>query len=260
MASEESIESRSTTVFNKSRALVIVGIVSLSMLAWGYMVYLAWYSAADTSALPKPHTHHSTSLLFVFVMWSVMMVAMMLPTAAPTILMYETIAQKKTTSHNRVSLTVIFVAGYLFMWTAYSGLAAFGQLWFQTSSLVSTQMVKSAPVVSGILLISAGIFQFTPLKYACLKHCRSPMGFFIQHWQEGWKGSFLMGLRNGMYCIGCCWALMVLMFVAGVMNTVWMAILALYILVEKLIPWGRSFSQLTGILMIVWGGKMMLGV
>ena len=181
------------------------------------------------------------------------MVAMMLPTAAPTILMYETIAQKRFTTHGRISMTAFFIAGYLIVWAVYSGFAAIGQIWLQNTALISTTIAKSTPVVSGILLITAGLFQFTPLKYACLKHCRSPMGFFMLHWREGQNGAFIMGLRSGLYCVGCCWALMVLMFVAGAMNIVWMAILAIYILVEKLIPWGRRFSRIAGFLMIVWG-------
>jgi predicted metal-binding membrane protein len=253
MSSEGFSSSRSLAVFNKSRALVIFGIVALSVLAWIYMVYLGWHATVDSTASINTHTHHSRNLLFIFLMWSVMMVAMMVPSAAPTILMFDTIVNKQVRHKNRFSPTALFIVGYLVAWTTYSGFAATWQLWLQNSALISTAIAKSVPSVSGILLIIAGLFQFSPLKYACLKHCRSPMGFFMLHWQEGHKGALLMGLRSGMYCVGCCWALMVLMFVAGAMNIIWMVVLAVFILVEKLIPWGRRFSQISGFLMIAWG-------
>lgn len=249
MPKEEYVKSRSAEVFNQSRAIVITGIITLSVLAWGYMVYLGWHASAGTGA----GTHHSASFLFVFVMWSVMMVAMMVPSAAPTILMFDTIVKNQAGNESRVSMTTVFIAGYLATWTVYSGFAAMGQLWLQNAALISTAMARSAPIVSGVLLVVAGLFQFSSLKYACLKHCRSPVGFFMSHWQDGQKGALLMGLRSGTYCVGCCWALMVLMFVAGAMNVFWMAVLALFILVEKLIPWGRRFSQTSGVVMIAWG-------
>lgn len=253
MGSEGFAESRSVAVFKKSRALVILGIVALAALAWGYMLFLGWHAALDNSASLQTQSHHSASFLFVFVMWSVMMVAMMVPSAAPTILMFDTIVHKRVINKSWFSPTVIFVAGYLAAWTVYSAFAAIGQLWLQNTALISTAVSKSAPIVSGILLIIAGLFQFSPLKYACLKHCRSPIGFFMLHWQNGHRGALAMGLRSGMYCVGCCWAIMVLMFVAGAMNIIWMAVLALFILVEKLMPWERRFSQISGVLMVAWG-------
>ena len=248
MPSERLIESRSVAVFRKSRVIVIVGIVILSVLAWGYMVYLGWGTSANFSA-----NHHATNFIFIFIMWSVMMVAMMVPSAAPTIIMFDTIIHKKYRNTYRLSPTIFFVTGYLAAWTVYSGFAAIAQIWLQNFALISTTLSKSTPIVSGILLVVAGLFQFSPLKYACLKHCRSPMGFFIIHWQDGYKGALEMGLRSGIYCVGCCWAIMVLMFVAGVMNIFWMAVLAVFILAEKLIPWGRRFSKLSGYFLIAWG-------
>ena len=253
MPSEGFTESRSVALFRKSRVIVIVGIVILSVLAWGYMVYLGGDISADFTANHHTQNHHSTNFLFIFIMWSVMMVAMMVPSAAPTIIMFDTIIHKKYRNTYRFSPTIVFVAGYLAAWTVYSGFAAIAQLWLQHSDLISPTMSKSSPIVSGILLVVAGLFQFSPLKYACLKHCRSPMGFFIIHWQDGHRGALEMGLRSGIYCVGCCWAIMVLMFVAGVMNVFWMAILAIFILAEKLIPWGRRFSQLSGYFLIAWG-------
>ena len=253
MRSEGFAENRSVAIFRKSRVIVIVGIVTLSVLAWGYMVYLGWDASADFSASHHTPYHHSTNFLFIFIMWSVMMVAMMVPSAAPTIIMFDTINQKKYRNPHRFSPTISFVAGYLAAWTVYSCFAAIAQLWLQNSALISTTMSKSTPIVSGILLVIAGLFQFSRLKYACLKHCRSPMGFFIIHWKDGHKGALEMGLRSGIYCVGCCWAIMVLMFVAGVMNIFWMVLLAVFILTEKMIPWGHRFSQFSGGVMIAWG-------
>lgn len=253
MASGEIASSRSSLVFKQSRLLVIISIVLLSILAWGYLVRFGGHTPFGISQGHTDHGHHSTGFFFVFVMWAVMMVGMMLPTAAPTILMHNTMVRKKGSNSDQVLSTLIFLAGYLVIWTVYSGFAAAGQLLLQRMALVSIPAAKSTPVVSAILLIAAGIFQFTPLKYACLKHCRSPMGFFMLHWREGQVGAFYMGLKSGFYCVGCCWALMVLMFVAGAMNVIWMALLALYILVEKLIPWGRQFTQIAGVAMVVWG-------
>lgn len=244
--------SRSIAVFNRSRAMVIFGIFALSALAWVHMGYLGWHAVAHSDAL-RPSAHHPTNLILIFLMWSVMMVAMMIPSAAPTILMFDTIIRKKSEHTALVSPTLLFVSGYLATWMVYSGMAAVLQLWLQNAALITTSTVKSVPVISGCLLIIAGLFQFSHLKYACLKHCQSPMGFFMLHWKDGPRGAFLMGLRSGLYCVGCCWALMVLMFVAGAMNIIWMVLLAIYILAEKMIPGGRRFSRISGMIMIGWG-------
>jgi len=197
MAPDRFSVSRSTAVFNGSRALVVFGIVAMSVLAWVHMGYLGWHATVHLNS-SHPLGHHSTSLLLIFLMWSVMMVAMMIPSAAPTILMFDTIVRKRPEHLNRVSPTLLFVSGYLATWTIYSGMAAILQLWLQNTALVTTPVVKSIPAVSGCLLIIAGLFQFSQLKYACLKHCRSPMGFFMVHWKDGNGGALLMGLRSGL--------------------------------------------------------------
>lgn len=253
MTSEGFPASRSVSVFNKSRRLVIFGIIAMSVLAWIYMASLGLHATVEPNASNYTHSHHFENLLLVFFMWSIMMVAMMLPSAAPTILMFDTIIHKQGRNASRVSPTFLFISGYLATWIIYSGLAAIWQIWLQNNALVTTVIVKSVPSLSGTLLIIAGLFQFSHLKYSCLKHCRSPMGFFMLHWQEGRKGAFLMGVRSGLYCVGCCWVLMILMFVAGAMNIIWMLVLAVFILVEKLIPWGRQFGQISGFSMIAWG-------
>jgi predicted metal-binding membrane protein len=141
----------------------------------------------------------------------------------------------------------------------YSVLAAVGQWGLHKAAMLSPMMVNNNEVLGGIMLIAAGIFQFSSLKYACLKRCRSPLGFLLNEWQEGRRGAFLMGLRNGNYCVGCCWALMLLMLVAGTMNLLWMAIIAGFILVEKVAPAGRLVGYLSGFILIAWGVWMLAG-
>jgi predicted metal-binding membrane protein len=148
---------------------------------------------------------------------------------------------------------VIFLAGYLAIWSAFSLVAATAQLALQEASLVSAGSLKAAPVVGGLLLLGAGLYQFTPLKQACLARCQSPLGFILSEWREGRGGAFLMGLRHGGFCVGCCWALMALLFVAGVMNLIWVAALAALVLVEKVLPWERVVSWTTGALLVGWG-------
>jgi predicted metal-binding membrane protein len=253
MPHEAPAKNHSAWGFNASRAVVLTGIVALSALSWVYMLVLGRHASAAALTMDVTQPDAFAGFLFAFLMWSVMMVAMMLPSATPTVLMFETMVRKGASHASRTAMLTIFVAGYLAIWTLYSGLAAAGQLWLQHSGLVVPAISKSLPAVSAGLLIVAGIFQLTPLKHACLRHCQSPLGFFMVHWRRGRKGALLMGLRSGVYCVGCCWALMVLMFVAGVMNVIWMAALAIFVLFEKLAPGGRRFSQLSGLLMIAWG-------
>jgi predicted metal-binding membrane protein len=186
-------------------------------------------------------------------MWAVMMVAMMVPAASPMILIFATINRRRAVLGTPAVPTMIFLAGYLAIWWAFSVVAAAAQLGLQQASLVSVGSLKAAPMVGGLLLLGAGFYQFTPLKQACLARCQSPLGFILSEWREGRGGAFLMGLRHGGYCVGCCWALMALLFVAGVMNLIWVAALAALVLVEKVLPWERVVSWTTGALLVGWG-------
>src|SRR5438046_1326539 len=147
----------------------------------------------------------------------------------------------------------IFVAGYLFVWTAYAAIAALAQWQLHRVALLSPAMAATNPYLSGGLLIAAGIFQWTPLKRACLSGCRSPLSFLMSEWREGTSGAFVMGLRHGSYCVGCCWVLMALLFVAGVMNLLWVALIALFVTAEKLAPKGTLVGYLGGIAMVIAG-------
>ncbi|HET9947515.1 MAG TPA: DUF2182 domain-containing protein [Longimicrobiales bacterium] len=198
-------------------------------------------------------------------MWSVMMAAMMLPSATPTVLLLDRVMRQRAgrggaggaeaaSAAARIPLgTAAFVAGYLLVWALYSLAAATAQWLLHRALLVSPAMVSASPWLSGGLLIVAGAYQWTPFKDACLAHCRSPIGFLSRHWREGRAGPFVMGLVHGSYCVGCCWALMALLFVLGVMNVLWVLALAILVLLEKTLPGGTRLTRVAGIAFAAWG-------
>lgn len=229
-----------------------------------YMLYLAWgMNNLDMGmGMSAPHMQSwgVVDFSFMFVMWTVMMVAMMVPSTTPMVLMFASINRRRRERLDPIASTGMFLLGYIVVWAWYSALATLGQWGLHSAALLSPTMVSSSPILGGILLLTAGIFQFTPLKYACLIRCRSPLGFLLNEWREGNRGAFIMGLRNGNYCVVCCWALMSLMFVAGVMSLLWMAVIAAFVLVEKVAPGGQSVSRISGLLLILCGAWMLMGI
>jgi predicted metal-binding membrane protein len=201
----------------------------------------------------------ASTLLPLFLMWAGMMVAMMLPTAAPMILMFAAVNRNRRQQERPYVPVTIFVAGYVAIWTAFSVVAAGAQWFLHREALLSSTMVSSSAWLGGILLLAAGIFQFTPLKHACLSQCRAPFEFIMTRWREGAGGAFRMGLEHGLYCAGCCWALMGLLFVAGVMNILWIAALSLIVGLEKLLPRGIWLSCATGVILTAWGAWLIAG-
>ena len=202
-----------------------------------------------------------TEWAYLCVMWSIMMVAMMLPSALPAILLVDRAAESRRVRNAdgaTRSTTPLFVAGYLASWTAYSAVAATVQWALHGALLVSDAMTSASPVLSGSLLIGAGLFQLTPLKDRCVTHCRSPLSFLMSQWREGASGAFRMGLRHGSYCVACCWALMALLFVLGVMNLIWVTALAAIVLLEKSLPAGRWMTGTVGVALIAWGVVVLL--
>jgi len=190
---------------------------------------------------------------FMFVMWAVMMVAMMLPSAAPMILTFAAVQRRRQAQGGAFVPTGVFIAGYLLVWAAFSLLATSAQYGLERAALVSPMMGKVAPWLGAALLIGAGLFQFAPLKDVCLDKCRSPLSFIMTDWRDGTRGALVMGLRHGAYCAGCCWALMALLFVGGVMNLLWVAALALFVLIEKVVPAGGRLGKAGGFALIAWG-------
>ena len=190
----------------------------------------------------------------MFVMWAVMMVAMMAPSAAPMLLMFAAVNRKRRESEAPYVPTIVFLAGYVIVWTAFAAGATAGNWGLHQASLLASMMgASTSGYLGGALLLAAGVFQWSPLKFACLQQCRTPMGFLMTSWREGRGGALRMGLEHGAFCLGCCWALMLLLFVLGVMNLVWIAALAAFVLAEKVVPMAEWVSRGTGALLAGWG-------
>jgi predicted metal-binding membrane protein len=191
--------------------------------------------------------------LLLFIMWWTMMMAMMLPSAAPAILTFGSISRKFAEKGAPAAPLPVFVAGYAAIWTCFAAAAVTLQLLLSQKIALSMMMAVTSAALGGGLLVSAGLYQMSPLKSACLRKCQTPLMFFARNWQKGYPGALRMGLSHGLYCLGCCWVLMGLLFYGGVMEPRWIVGLALYVAAEKLIPAGNRLSRFTGILLIVWG-------
>jgi predicted metal-binding membrane protein len=200
-----------------------------------------------------------SDFVLVFVMWTVMQIAMMTPSAAPMVLTYTKISRQGRNVDAPVRGTAVFYLGYILVWVAFSVAAALAQGGLHAATLLSPMMETTSPLLGGLILIAAGVFQFTPLKQSCLSHCRSPLGYFMTEWRDGDRGALIMGIRHGAFCVGCCWMLMALLFVAGVMNMLWIAIIAAYVLAEKVLPGGQTMSRAIGVLMAGWGIWLIAG-
>jgi len=183
---------------------------------------------------------------YAFWMWAVMMVAMMTPSAAPMVFVFSRVSRSRPGSEASPLGPVVFLLGYLALWTGFSALAAIAQTLLGRAMILSSMGVSTSTTLSATLLIAAGLYQFSPWKYVCLSKCRAPLGFLLTEWRDGWSGAFLMGLRHGLYCIGCCWLVMTVLFVAGVMNLAWIAALTVIVLAERVFPFGKWVSYLTG--------------
>jgi predicted metal-binding membrane protein len=245
-------------VVTRDRAIVLAGVAGLSALAWAYLLALAWREPhrdmAMAMAMPHMQVWGATEVLLTWVMWAVMMVAMMTPSAAPMILTFATINRRRRAQQGPFVPTTVFALGYLLVWGGFSVVATLAQWGLHTAALLSPMMASTSPMLGGLLLLAAGIFQWTPLKSTCLAQCRSPLGFMMTAWREGAWGALRMGLQHGGYCVGCCWVLMALLFVAGVMNLLWVAAIAALVLMEKVLPRGELVGRVAG------GGLMLAGL
>ncbi len=239
----------------RERIVVLSGLGVLTALSWAYLWYLARDPMAMCMVNMKPWS--ADDLAALFAMWAVMMVAMMLPSASPLILAFSGVNRTRQAKSLPYVSTAAFVAGYVAAWTGFSILATVAQEALHGASLVSSMGVSTSEIFGGVLLILAGIFQWTPLKNSCLRHCRSPLGFILTEWRTGSWGAFQMGLRHGIYCTGCCWLLMALLFVAGVMNLWWVAALSAFVLIEKVSAAGMRIARATGGLLVIWGCWML---
>ncbi len=238
------------------RAIVVAVLFAVVAVAWAYLFVLAAASGEMGSSLAMPMTADWTvrDWVFMAVMWSVMMIGMMLPSASPMIVSYRSFAH----SGSLTGSTSTFATGYLVAWVGFALLAAATQWALHNVTLVSPMGVATTPV-AGASLVGAGVFQFTKLKQACLGKCRTPMGFLMTQWRDGHRGALVMGVRHGVYCVTCCWALMVLLFVLGVMNLAWVAVLAAIVLIEKVAPRADVLTRILGVGLITWGARLIVG-
>lgn len=212
----------------------------------------------DPMSMMQPAPWTFGFALLIFVMWWLMMVATMLPSAAPMILLFAALTRKQDSARAPFTGTGLFGFGYLVVWAGFSAIAVVLQWQLGRLAMLSPMMVTTSVTFGAVLLIAAGVWQFTPLKHACLRHCRAPAEFLTLHWRAGQSGALQMGMRHGVYCLGCCWMLMLLLFSGGIMNIIWIAGLATFILVEKLAPRGIWVSNVIGVALIGWGGALLL--
>lgn len=239
----------------RDRVVIWGGLCAITLLSWLYLVRMPMPSGTMMMegmqmAMPMPYQGTAQEAWLTFVMWAVMMVAMMVPSVTPMVLMF---ARLRRGSGEASSLDVwLFALGYLVAWTVFSAVATVGQLGLQRAAIIGDAL-RVTPLIGGLVLVAAGVYQLTPLKDACLAKCRSPLTFFMTCWHEGRLGALRMGLNHGTFCVGCCWLLMGLLFVAGVMNLLWVAAIAALVLIEKVAPYGRGIATLSGVAMVAAG-------
>jgi len=243
----------------RDRILIASCSVLITLVAWAYLVHLSRSPAeGDTEmaamGMVVDQPWGAGDLLLTFVMWSVMMVGMMALAALPVLLLFARMHARDDRS--MAPAVPSFGLGYLAVWLAFSACATAAQWALHEHALLSSTMATSSTLVAGIILITAGIYQLTPLKTGCLAHCRSPLGFLMSSWHDGAGGAFRMGLHHGIFCLGCCWALMALLFVVGVMNLAWVGVITLFILAEKLGPAGVRVARAGGAILLAFGALL----
>jgi predicted metal-binding membrane protein len=225
-------------------------------LSWAWIAPMArdmYGNMSGSAAWMMPAAWDARHLLLLLAMWIVMMAGMMLPSAAPTLLIYAAVVRRSPEGRDAIARVHLFAGGYLVAWVGFSLLATVLQRLLAAGLFLSPMMELQSPLIGGALLVVAGIYQLTPLKQSCLDSCRSPAAFIAQHWRSGRAGAWRMGLAHGLFCLGCCWALMLLLFVGGVMNLLWIAAITVFVLLEKLAPAGVQGGRLSGALLIAAG-------
>jgi len=235
----------------RDRILIIAGLAVITALGWAYLRYDAESMHCATMAMPESRVWNLPEFGMMLAMWTIMMIAMMAPSAAPMLLAFAAVNRRRRERQAPYVPTAVFLLGYIAVWTAFSVVATAAQFGLQAAALLSPMLVSTSSVFGAGLLITAGLFQWTPLKNRCLAQCHSPFQFLMVDWREGSRGAFHMGVRHGSYCLGCCWAVMALLFVAGVMNLLWVAALSVFVLAEKLAP--KYVSRSGGAVMILAG-------
>jgi predicted metal-binding membrane protein len=253
-------------VLRRDRAVVVAALLIVIVLSWAWVVLGAGMdmSAIDMTRMPRdmmmtPAVWTPGHAALMLSMWWVMMVAMMLPGATPMLLIFARVNRRERAAERPWVPTGIFAAGYLAAWAGFSALAVALQWGLEDSGMLSAMMVTTTTWLGAAILVTAGLWQLTPLKHACLRQCRSPVGFLAAHWRAGRAGAFRMGLVHGAYCLGCCWFLMTLLFFGGVMNLLWIGGLAAYVLLEKVLPMGHWLGYAVGVALVGWGAWLLAG-
>lgn len=248
---------RLANMFRHARIVVLASLLGIILIAWVYLLAGAGMDMRAMGGMLMPMASPDWTLghfTLMLAMWAVMMMAMMLPSAAPMILFYDKIASNRGNANQGTGSTSFFCLGYMVVWAAFSVAAVVIQYGLDRAKLLSPMLETHSVTLAGALLVFAGLYQLTPLKQTCLRHCRSPIEFIMTEWRGGRGGAFAMGLLHGAYCLGCCWVLMLLLFVGGVMNLYWVAGIAAYVLLEKTAPVGHWLSRLIGVVLVTWGG------
>ena len=243
-------------LYLRDKAFVIAGLACVIACAWAYVISATvdMNGRMDGAAgWMMKATWDATYLLLIFSMWAVMMVAMMLPSALPTILIFHRAVRNDPEVRSPSRRTFAFVAGYILAWCGFSVGATLLQWGLAEAALLSPMMVSASAWLGGAILIVAGVYQWTPLKYACVRQCRSPLAFLAEHWEPGMPRALRLGLHHGLYCVGCCWGLMLLLFVGGVMSLLWIAAITAFVLLEKLAPYGALVQRLSGLALVLAG-------
>ena len=237
-------------IARNERGIVVAALILLGLFAWLWTVVVAGTAltgATGSMAMTSP------AVAVTFIMWWLMMVAMMLPSAAPAILLYGRVRSQRSGA-GAIASTGLFLAGYLLIWAGVALAATSLQLIALGIGLIDPMAMRVAsPVLAGTTLVAAGLYQFLPIKDSCLTQCRSPADFLSRNWRSGATGAVRLGVLHGAFCIGCCWLLMALLFVGGVMNLTWIAGLSVLVAAEKMIPRGALLARVAGIVLILWG-------
>ena len=244
------------------RIAVLLSLLGVTALAWLYLILdrqrMADMDMSGMADMAMPMPWSATDFALTFAMWWIMMLGMMLPSAAPTILTFATMARRQRDRGEQFVPASVFTIGYLLAWGGFCAAATLLQWGLDQAALLTPMLVTESTLLGGTLFIVSGLYQFTPFKYACLRQCRSPFAFLLNHWRDGWRGALRMGLYHGLYCLGCCWVLMALLFAVGVMNLVWVAALAAFVFAEKLLPGGVWIGRIAGLAMLAFGAHLVL--
>jgi predicted metal-binding membrane protein len=261
-------------VLRRDRVIVIAALAIITALAWADLVWLAddmamggmdmtgyrMIPAGQGLMMPASAPWQPIEFAYVFLMWAMMMIGMMTPSAAPMILIYARVGRQAAAQGKPFAASAWFAAGYLLSWTAFSLAATTAQWALERAALLTPMMQSASNILGAVVLIAAGLYQWTPLKDACLSYCQAPLTFIMRHggFRREPAGALALGFRHGIYCIGCCWTLMALLFVGGVMNLFWIAALAILVLLEKVLPFGRIVARLAGLAFAAGGAWLLM--